>query len=368
MTAFMLLIGVAHKAVREGLGVEPILRLLPYILPDSMRFSIPAAALLAACTTYGRMSGENEVVAVKSLGISPWVLMLPTFIIGFLVSIFAVWINDLAVSWGREGMSRVVAESIEQIAYGMLRTQNAFSTDRFSISVKGVEGRKLILPAMTWQLSDGKIATAMAREAELVRNANNNSLKVLLIDGEGEGPSLQGAFREFEQIFPLGELRQKSAISASDIALRAIPNESVVQTQKIQRLEYGLAAQAASQLFSGDFEDLASPEWKQQEKRLRVERYRLNRLKTEPWRRWSNGFSCFFFVLIGAPWAIHRRNSDFVSNFFMVFLPIILIYYPLFAYGVNRAKEGAMPQYAVWMGNVACALIAGYLIKKVIRY
>ena len=289
MTVFMLLIGVAREAVREGLGVGPILRLLPYIVPDSMRFSIPAAALLAACTVYGRMSGENEVVAIKSMGISPWVLLLPTFIIGFLISIFAVWINDLAVSWGREGMSRVVAESIEQIMYGMLRTQNAFSTDRFSITVKGVEGRKLILPAMSWQLSDGKTATATARSAELRRNPEDNSLSVILLDGEGEGgPGIQGAFPRIERKFDLGDLRKNSGTSASDFPLRVIPSETVIQAQKIRRLEYSLAVQVAVKLSSGDFQGLMNKEWQAQQKRLRVERYRLNRLKTEPWRRWSN--------------------------------------------------------------------------------
>ena len=121
MTGFLLLIGVGREAVREGLSLGPLLRIFPFIVPVSMRFSIPAAALLAACSVYGRMSGENEVVAVKSMGISPQVIVSPVLVIGFLISVFAVWINDVAVSWGRPGISRVITESIEQIAYGMLR-------------------------------------------------------------------------------------------------------------------------------------------------------------------------------------------------------------------------------------------------------
>ena len=71
ITLFMLIVGVGREAVREGLGLGPLVRLVPFILPDSMRFSIPASALLSACTVFGRMAGENEVVAIKSLGISP---------------------------------------------------------------------------------------------------------------------------------------------------------------------------------------------------------------------------------------------------------------------------------------------------------
>lgn len=87
MTLFMLLIGIGREAIREGLGPGPVLRLLPFIVPDSMRFSVPASALLASCTVFGRMSGENEVVAIKSLGISPAVMIVPVYIIGFLLSL-----------------------------------------------------------------------------------------------------------------------------------------------------------------------------------------------------------------------------------------------------------------------------------------
>ncbi len=367
MTAFMLLVGIAREAVREGLGPGPILRLLPFIVPDSMRFSIPASALLATCTVFGRMSGENEVVAVKSLGISPSVLMVPVFLIGFLSSLLAVWVNDLAVSWGRDGMSRVVSESFEQIAYGMLRTQRAFSTDQFSITVKDVVGKRLIRPMLSLS-STG--ATITAREAELRLNPAHESLSVIFTDAQFDGDDdIEGGFAgTVEQEIPLGQLRSKEGRSPSDFPLQEIPAERSRQSQKIRRLEYGLAANAAQQLICGDFSQLSGEDWEGQQSRLKTERYRLNRLRTEPWRRWSNGFSCFFFVLIGAPWAIQRRNSDFVTIFFLCFMPILLIYYPLMAYGVDRAKEGALPQYAVWTGNVACGLVAVWLIRRVTRF
>ena len=38
MTLFFLLVGIGREAVREGLGPGPILRILPFIIPDSMRF------------------------------------------------------------------------------------------------------------------------------------------------------------------------------------------------------------------------------------------------------------------------------------------------------------------------------------------
>ncbi len=373
MTSFFLLVGIGREAIQEGLGPEPIMRLLPYVVPDSMRFSIPASALLAVCVVFGRMSNENEIVAIKSLGMSPWGLMAPVFVMGFLISVFAVWVNDVSVTWGRTGMSRVVSHSIEQIAYGMLNTQRSFSSDRFSITVRDVQGKRLILPTLTFHgdrdKGEGDI-TVSAREAVLRLNPREETLSVFLTDGTIEGPDqIEGAFSgTHERVIELNSLEQSRDSSPSDYPLGLIPAERTTQQQQIRRLEYGLATMAAFQMVAGDFSALGAPVWDEYVIDLRRERYRMNRLWTEPWRRWANGFSCFFFVLIGAPWAINRRHADFVTIFFSCFLPILLVYYPLMAYGVDRAKEGALPQYAVWLGNAVCGLIAIRLIQRVLKY
>ncbi len=66
-----------------------------------MLFALPATLLFAVCAVYGRIAADNEVLAVKAAGVPPMRIMTPTLIIGFLFSPLAVWMMDLAVSWGR---------------------------------------------------------------------------------------------------------------------------------------------------------------------------------------------------------------------------------------------------------------------------
>ena len=128
-----------------------------------------------------------------------------------------------------------------------------------------------------------------------------------------------------------------------------------------------MAAEAAYHMLSGDLTGLADRRWQRLSKKLNQAKYRLNRLRTEPWRRWANGFSCLFFVMVGVPLSIRLRNSDFVTSFFLSFLPILIAYYPAMAYGVDRAKEGALPQCAVWMGNAICLVWGGWLLRTVLK-
>ena len=41
--------------------------------------------------------------------------------------------------------------------------------------------------------------------------------------------------------------------------------------------------------------------------------------------------------------AIRLRHAEFLAIFFVCFLPILLVYYPLLAVSVDHAKDGAVP-------------------------
>lgn len=373
MTLMIVLAGVGREAVRQGLGLGPVLRLVPYILPDALRFAVPATVLFAACSVYGRMSGMNEVVAVKSLGISPWQLMVPALVLGFMLSLASVWLNDVAVSWGRSGVQRVVVESVEQIAYGMLRTQRSYSTERFSINVKEVVDRKLVRPTVLFNSSgDSPQVTLIAEQAELRANPEESTLSIFLTHGMIDVDGGLSVFfpDRIERVIPLTHASKVGGGGqrAANYPLWKIPLEIVRHREELRVNEQMLAAQSAYKLTTGDFPALIDEDWRHTRYEMREANYQLDRLRTEPWRRWAGGFSCFFFVLVGCPLAMRLRNADFTTSFILCFLPILIVYYPLMAMGVDRAKAGAFPPYAVWIGNLICALVGVWLIRKAIRY
>jgi lipopolysaccharide export system permease protein len=372
MTLFLVVGVIAHEAIREGLGPSAILRLVPYSIPMALRFTIPGTILFATCSVFGRMSAANEIVAIKSLGISPLRVVWPALSLAMFVSILALWLNDVAVSWGALGIDRVVVQSIEQIAYGKLRTQRAYSNQRgFSIHVRDVEGRRLIMPTFSWQPMDGSSQMVVtAEEAELQFNPQTNALGIKLTNMEMVGDNVHGVWPDtITYEIPLSIASRKGDLSRtpSEIALGDLPREIRRQQESIETTQQALAADAAAQLVLGQFRELSGKPWRERLGNLQGQRIRLHRLQTEPWRRWATGFSCFFFVLVGAPLAIKLRNADVWTSFFFCFFPILVIYYPLLMYGMQRAKIGALPPYSVWSGNLVLALIGCWLLHLVRR-
>jgi len=374
LTLMMIILGVVREAASQNLPLGAVVRLIPYILPDALRIAVPVTLLLAATCVYGRMSGSNEIVAAKSLGISPMAILWPAYIFAFLLSLVTVWLNDVAVSWGRNGRQRVVIDSVEEIAYGMLKAQGSYQSSGFSINVKRVEGRRLILPIVSREARGNSPSTTVRADwAELETDREADVLRIVAynatVDAEGNTLQLPGLSDPVLEI-PLRDASRAKQLETvpSWMALSAIPAEKIKQKKTIRRLDLEHAATAAYQMLSGDFAGLTSREWKTRAGHRVAARGRLCRLQLEPHRRWSAGFSCLCFVWVGAPMAIRRRKSDFLAVFFLCFLPILIVYYPMLIYGIDGAKNGTIPSFAIWTGNALLLLWGGWLLRRVIRY
>lgn len=375
LTLLLVVLGLLTEAIRMNLGLMPTLRLVPYILPTSLSFAVPGTILFTCCQVYGRMSADNEVVATKALGISPLVLLAPAFALAFALSIVGVWLNDLAFTWGHAGVQRVVLHSVEEIAYNMLRTQKSYSNQRFSIIVKEVQGRKLIAPIMNFQSSgDSPMWTVSAAQAELRSNLEKNTLLLIMddceIDVAGARSVLPGrTVQEIPLALASASKRQfHEGVVPAHMPLSEIGDETERQVETIRQLEQAAAADNALALITGQFGELNDGVWGLKRQELAMARIRLNKLRTEPFRRWAAGFSSLCFVLVGAPFAIQMRKSDLMSTFGYIFVPILIVYYPFFMYGFDRAKAGALPPYSVWAANLVMVAIGLWLLRRVVRY
>ncbi|MFM8379549.1 MAG: LptF/LptG family permease [Planctomycetia bacterium] len=371
LTLFMLVVGLVKEAQQQGLGILQIIQLVPYVLPEAMRFAVPGTMLFAVASVFGRMSAGNEITALKAAGITPLAAIWPALGLAVVVSFVSVWLNDIAVSWGRDGVRRVIVGSVEEIIYGRLRQQRSYSTAKLSINVKGVEGRKLVRPTLSFQ-PGGEAApvTVSAAEAEMRADPQTDSLTITCRNGTLHVGDVKAVFPDtIERVVPLDAVSRKetSSSSPSEIPMAEFAKARIDQVALLGKIRQLAAAKTAIGMFTGRLEQTTPAAVKQERQQAKQATNRLNRIIMEPWRRWANGFSCLCFVLVGAPMAIRMRNADFLTSFFLCFLPILVVYYPLFMLGISRVKAGVLPPPAVWMGNVLITLWGLWLLRRVVR-
>ena len=371
-TSLIMTGGVLQQLIAEGLGVLAILQLIPYILPVALQFTVPVAILFAACSVYGSMSADNEILALKSVGISPGRAMAPTLILAFLLSPMAVWASDLAMSWGMPGINRVVMHSIEDVVYRVLRNHRSYSTSRgFSIHVQDVEDRWLINPTINLFPENGKAMTITALRGQLRLDPEHETLRIQLENAQWEmGGKVMGSFPgTTEEEIPLTLAARKASgkKSPAQYSLSEMSAQYSQQQDGIKLLEDQLTTMCGIEIMAGRFDQLDTSKSNDILVAMSDGKRRLTRINTEPYRRWALGFSCFFFVWLGIPLAIWMKSADYWTSFGACFLPILVAYYPLFALGFDRAKNGVWPGYMVWLGDVVLFLIGLWFMRKAYR-
>jgi lipopolysaccharide export system permease protein len=365
---------VGQQLIMEGIGWLAILKLLPFICLIALQFSLPATLLFSVCCVFGRISADNEIVALKSAGISPFRVIRPMAVLGFLVSVPAVWINDMAVSWGRPGMEKVILRSVEEVLYNRLRVRRSYETDKgFTIHVQDVQNRWLIQPTIfLFNESTGKPMTINAEKAQISIDPDNDRLVIELVNSYGEINHDQATrFRlpTSEKIsMPLTQASKNGgqSVKPSQFTISDIPQEIATQTSANERRMESMAVQVAVGLGLGRYSQLNDRKIQSLQDMVNGNQKLLVRLKLEPARRWALGFSCFFFVWMGVPMAILIRSADYAWTFGLCFVPILLIYYPLFGLALDRAKDGEWPAMSLWLGNLVLFLLGTWLLRRVV--
>lgn len=95
------LIGISFEQIRFVTEREfPIITSLQvhlFKLPAFLSLALPFSLLMATIITYGQLSKNNEIIALKSFGINSMRLVIPALILSFIVAIFMFWLDAIIV-------------------------------------------------------------------------------------------------------------------------------------------------------------------------------------------------------------------------------------------------------------------------------
>ena len=364
---------------KMGLPTMVMLRTMPYMLPEMLGITIPVAMLYSVSSVFGRMTGSNEIVAIKSLGINPMVVVWPVVVLAGFLSLGTVWMYEIAATWCRPSVERTVCESIEEIVYGVLQGQHSLEGDNFpfSITVKRVEGRKLIQPTIILKGQDGRPQTTIsAEEAQLWTDRSDPKKPVLWLRCINSQVDIDGkrGFKPGELLYsvpivvPPPDRHHRDWVAMWDIPASIAELRGEIDGLKQQRqkaCEVWESFRKANKIL-GIVQPYGNVE--QVDEQIAEKEYRILRLRTEPYRRWSNGFTCLCFSLIGIPVAMLWRHADVLTNFFICFLPILALYYPLLMLSENLSTSGTLPPISFWMSNVVLTLPAIALLRWINKH
>lgn len=153
---------MAQGILSKGIPVGSVLLLMLYSLPSFITLSAPFATLTAALMAYGRLSSDNEILAMRSAGFPRLRIFRPVLVIGILFSLLSFGINDILLPAGTKAFQRLWIE-LSLTHPGLELEPFSVRTYRQSVMVTGAIDQQGIHPMMIIERDgDGNRVSIMA--------------------------------------------------------------------------------------------------------------------------------------------------------------------------------------------------------------
>lgn len=380
LTSIFVLVVVVAKAADVGLGPREIAMMLPLAVPSTLPYTAPVSLLFAVSVVYGRIASDNEVLAVKASGQGAMTVMLPSFLVGAILSVCLIYLSNDLIPMATHQTKVALLSNLEEHFYRILKKERSFDNPAwpFKIEVDDVED-KLLVDARFLHRNKSPDAESpfdlyiFAERAAIRFDKEQEKIIVGLRDAYVSGDSKRPDFlliaKERLELPMPGKGGDQFVGTVQELTTGQILDEQElcvtksVEERRRQSVAASLwIASGRPRLVNWGFVRQAFIDYDYFE-------HRYDKLETEKQMRVAIAFSPLFFVLLGTPVGIWRARGDFLTAFMVCFLPIITIYYPLTLFGVNLGKEGIVePLLALWAGNLVLAVLCGLVLRPVLRH
>lgn len=335
---FVLLIGrilqVMDMIVNKGVSLTSIAKIIFFLLPHFLTYTIPVALLIAILVTVGKLSADNEITALKASGVSLLQIFYPVAVASLLAFAFTMLVSQVLLPRSTFATKNLLFEVASQNASVGISEKvfNADFKDLLLYADKISSDGQYMKGVM---VSDNRITgepnTILAQKAFLISNPDVMRVKMRLENG-----SIHTVSKDFKNY-------RKIDFDRYDINLD---------------LSVGLASLGDEQKRS---EDMTLNELITKMKTSDIENNKFRELAIELHERFSVPLACIFFGLLALPLGI-RSHRAVKSRGFAVGIILATFYYLLRIGGGAFAETGYIsPVMGVWTPNLIFALLGIYL-------
>ena len=413
---FLLFINFLLRAIDRflGKGLE-FITILEYLILNLawiVALSVPMAVLLATLATFGKLSEDNEINAMRSTGIGFITILRAPLIFGTIIAILLIIFNniilpemnfkarllsgdiykkrpDISIEPGIfvdniPGYNMIISEKKNGIMYdirilskGQNKSQTTIHSDSGKITT--------MADAFLLTLFDGEIHELENKDYTNYRRIIFEEHKIIIpandillnrrdssnrTDREMTIPMILDKIASYDNKIKVVSNRIKGSFSRTvgdSILPKNIEQGSLLINKTLKLIKND------SSLFLGEL-NKKERQLRNLERQLKNEMRLIssyskgvNKYRVEAHKKFSIPFACILFVLLGAPLGILANKGGFAVSTSISF-GFFLMYYILLIIGEELADRNILsPLVGMWTPNVVLMIVSIYLIFYTIR-
>ncbi len=329
---------ITNMVVNYNADLLAILWIIIYTLPRFLEFTIPMSVMISILLTTMRMSGDNEIVALKGAGISLYRLLPPILIFCLAGLFLSTWITVFGVSWGKLSIKKKTVEMARSNIDAAALQERRFNSqiDGVMIYVSSVDMKTKALRDVFIEdrRTPGVVSISTAPQGELIRLEDEAFYTIRLYDGminqvDMDGKSVNSIrFGAYDINIDLGVVNN----AGKEISKELDERDILDLIRYIRSGQPGPLQRSAALL--------------------------------ELHEKFSVPFACLAMGILAFPLGIQsaslRRSSGFGLGIFFFFL-----YYFLLAAGWSAGEAGRFPPVlGMWLPNVVMGGTGIYFLMR----
>ena len=377
--------GVIQQASQLGLGPAKVIQVIPLLLPSFLPYTIPATVLFATCVAYGRLSNDNEIVAIKAAGIDLYSILWPAIFLGLFGTIVVAAISVTLIPSTQVALQEEIGKDPEEFLYNQLKRDGTFRSpaSTYDLYVHDVQNRRLIDVIIKRKASVEVVADLGARaKYDYVMRAPEAELRVdlakhqLTVDARNLVTANTGTDMIGNDMPPvvidLPELVNAEEIRSRPIAMdwNRLPDSAHDWYLKADDFAAKRSQATAARIVDTDPANAQKFDMQDRAYQQQIKEAKRNarNARYEYHARPALAVSCLAFALIGCPVGVWFNRSDYLSTFVVCWIPTVTVYFPLFFAGGGLAKDDKIPMaVGVWLADVVVLGLAMLLVTRLIR-
>ena len=385
LTGLLVTAGLLQQAAQMGLSLRQVINAIPLFIPNTLPYTIPATTLFASCVVYGRLSHDNEVVAIKAAGVHLATILKPALLLGTITTVITAALSHSVIPISQQLLFQQLTSDPEELLYNQLRRDRCIRHPRlpYVIYVKDVQGKRLIDVVLKERrrMKDPISGQESFLGYKMIARAREAKLRVDPVDGKLYlDPDRFVMYNEttsattpppgpFEMEFPEG-MNGKDRIRISAMTWDDLPIKTNAFQKELDEVEYSreLNRREAEKITNSDLRQIAREQDTHYKFKSDACRRVIRNIEAEYYTRPALACGCLLFALLGCPVGIWANRADYLSTFVICFLPTLFIYYPLLLAGSGMGKDGKFPLgLGCWLADIVVGAIAILLNVRLLR-
>ncbi|MCC7403571.1 MAG: LPS export ABC transporter permease LptF [Bdellovibrionales bacterium] len=322
----------------HGVKVESILNMILYLSVSFLPIILPMSLLFAVLLTYGRLSGDSEIVAMKSLGLNLKHLSVPAIALGLIATGISAHAAYYLAPWGNRKFEVMINELSRLKASATIRegifSEGFFDMVVYANNVDSKEGK--LRKVFIFDERDPKSPlTIIAREGKVLQtqSRDGNAALLRLLDGNIHRTA-DAAYTKIN--FDSYDINLFAPVSMEE-------KQKSMLSHNLQDLQDGL-------------------------KDTTLEAAQHRKLEIEIHRRAALAVACVIFALLGVGFGTSTNRRSGRGGGFAICLAIIVSYWLIYIIFENLAKGSSTPVAPlVWLTNALFLIATFWSLRRASR-